>query len=76
MIIKRFSETGKDIPEFIRDTTCDRLDEVDNILETVDQSVVGKPVRKKLRLFKNALSGIKGLIIKDNPKHKNKSKNN
>lgn len=73
MIIKRFSNTKEEIPEVIRDAAYKGLDNVGNILEIVDDKVAVKPARKKIKLIKDALSTVKG-VLKKNPKHNNKHK--
>jgi hypothetical protein len=79
MIIKRkgFSGNGevtingvKYIPAQVGDTLHDTMDTAEGVVSKIDQTAIGQtmPVKKKTRMVKNVISGIKGFI----PKKKNK----
>jgi hypothetical protein len=84
MIIKRkgFSGNGevtingvKYIPaQVMNDKLHDTMDTAENVVSKVDQTAIGQtmPVKKKTRMAKNVISGLKGIV----PKRKKKSDKN
>ena len=86
MIIKRkgFSGNGeviingvKYIPaQVMNDTLHDTMDTAEDVVSKVDQTAIGQtiPVKKKTRMVKNVISGLKG-IIPARKKNKKKDKN-
>jgi hypothetical protein len=82
MIIKRkgFSGYGevtingvKYVPAQVGDTLRDTMDSAEGVVSKVDQTAIGQttPVKKKTRMVKNVISGIKGFL----PRKKNKKSN-
>ena len=81
MIIKRkgFSGYGevtingvKYIPaQVVTDKLQDTMDSAENVVGQIDQTAIGQtiPVKKKTRMVKNVISGLKGIV----PKRKKKS---
>ena len=80
MIIKRkgFSGNGeviingvKYIPAQVGNTLHDTMDTAEDVVSKVDQTAIGQtiPVKKKTRMVKNVISGLKGIV----PKRKKKS---
>jgi hypothetical protein len=82
MIIKRrknFSGYGevtingvKYVPaQVMTDTLHDTMDTAEDVVSKVDQTAIGQtiPVKKKTRMVKNVISGLKGFV----PKRKKKS---
>ena len=81
MIIKRrknFSGYGevtingvKYIPAQVGDTLHDTMDSAEDVVSKIDQTAIGQtiPVKKKTRMAKNVISGLKGFV----PKRKKKS---
>jgi hypothetical protein len=84
MIIKRrknFSGNGeviingvKYIPAQVGDTLHDTMDTAEGVVSKIDQTAIGQtiPVKKKTRMVKNVISGLKGFV----PKRKKKSDKN
>ena len=73
MIIKRkgFSGNGeviingvKYIPAQVGDTLHDTMNTAENVVSKVDQTAIGQtmPVKKKTRMVKNVISGLKGFV--------------
>ena len=73
MIIKRkgFSGYGevtingvKYIPAQVGDTLHDTMNTAENVVSKVDQTAIGQtiPVKKKTRMVKNVISGLKGFM--------------
>jgi hypothetical protein len=84
MIIKRkgFSGYGevtingvRYIPAQVGDTLHDTMDTAENVVSKVDQTAIGQtiPVKKKTRMVKNVISGLKGFMP---AKKKKKGKDN
>lgn len=84
MIIKRkgFSGYGEVTINGVRyvpaqvmtDTLHDTMNTAENVVSKVDQTAIGQtmPVKKKTRMVKNVISGLKGIV----PKRKKKSDKN
>jgi hypothetical protein len=84
MIIKRkgFSGYGEVTINGVRyvpaqvmtDTLHDTMDTAEGVVSKIDQTAIGQtmPVKKKTRMAKNVISGLKGFI----PKRKKKSDKN
>ena len=83
MIIKRkgFSGYGevtlngvRYIPAQVGDTLHDTMDTAEDVVSKIDQTAIGQamPVKKKTRMAKNVISGLKGIV----PKRKKKSDKN
>ena len=84
MIIKRrknFSGYGevtingvKYVPAQVGDTLHDTMDTAEGVVSKIDQTAIGQtiPVKKKTRMAKNVISGLKGIV----PKRKKKSDKN
>jgi hypothetical protein len=83
MIIKRkgFSGYGeitingvKYVPAQVGDTLHDTMDSAEDVVSKIDQTAIGQtiPVKKKTRMAKNVISGLKGFV----PKRKKKSDKN
>ena len=77
MIIKRkgFSGYGvKYVPAQVGDTLHDTMDSAEGVVSKIDQTAIGQtiPVKKKTRMAKNVISGLKGIV----PKRKKKSDKN
>jgi hypothetical protein len=73
MIIKRkgFSGYGevtingvRYIPAQVGDTLHDTMDTAEGVVSKIDQTAIGQtmPVKKKTRMAKNVISGLKGFI--------------
>ena len=69
MIIKRrknFSGYGvKYVPaQVMNDTLHDTMDTAEDVVSKVDQTAIGQtiPVKKKTRMVKNVISGLKGIM--------------
>ena len=81
MIIKRrknFSGYGevtingvRYVPAQVGDTLHDTMDTAEGVVSKIDQTAIGQtmPVKKKTRVVKNVISGLKGFIP---PRKKNK----
>lgn len=84
MIIKRrknFSGYGevtingvRYVPAQVGDTLHDTMDTAEGVVSKIDQTTIGQtmPVKKKTRMVKNVISGLKGIV----PKRKKKSDKN
>ena len=83
MIIKRkgFSGYGevtingvRYVPAQVGDTLHDTMDSAEGVVSRIDQTAIGQapPVKKKTRMAKNVISGLKGIV----PKRKKKSNKN
>ena len=82
MIIKRrknFSGYGevtingvKYVPAQVGDTLHDTMDTAEGMVSKIDQTAIGQtmPVKKKTRMAKNVISGLKGFM----PKYRKKKK--
>ena len=83
MIIKRkgFSGYGEVtingvmyVPAQVGDPLHDTMDSAEDVVSKIDQTAIGQtiPVKKKTRMVKNVISGLKGIM----PKRKKKSDKN
>jgi len=84
MIIKRrknFSGYGeitingvRYVPAQVGDTLHDTMNTAEDVVSKIDQTAIGQtiPVKKKTRMVKNVISGLKGIV----PKRKKKSDKN
>ena len=69
MIIKRKGFSGyevKYIPAQVGDTLHDTMDTAEDVVYKIDQTAIGqtKPVKKKTRMVKDVILGLKGFIPK------------
>lgn len=79
MIIKRkkFSVINgiKEIPTQLSDKTYDTIDNTEDYLNKLEDSSIGqvKPVKKKTRMVRNVISGLKGIMPKKKSKESKKN---